>query len=112
MTVTFELRRTVSNSKGWARYAAAVNGSPMIQSRTGNEWVSASHEGDAAEGCEIIVRTQTMLRVGKGRTERESRYNHSYVLRAEPEATCEIGSSFLGHLHIVIRGARMLREIE
>jgi hypothetical protein len=106
MTVQFNLLKTPSNSKGWARYKASVDGAKLIASRTGNEFVSASHAGETAEGVLITLTTDMMLRVGKGRTARETRQGDTYRLIADPAAKCEIGNC-VSHLHIVIEGARL-----
>jgi hypothetical protein len=116
-TNTIEIRFTLasmpSHSKGWARYKADANGSRLIESRTGNEWVSAPHAGQAAEGAEIIVTTQTMLRSGKGRTAKETTATRTYRMVAEAGATARIGPSFGGNtIAIDVTNARMIGEVE
>jgi hypothetical protein len=104
--VSFTLLRTPSNSKGWARYSASVEGKRLIESRTGNEFVSASHTGSTEAGKTIAVTTQVALNVGKGRTSRQTTTTNAYTLIAEPGAHCEIGNSVCS-LHIAIDGARL-----
>ena len=103
MTIQFDLLNKPSNSKGWARYAAAVEGKPVIMSRTGNQYVSASHAGDVEPGAKIALTIQTMLRHGKGRTAREEIDTDKLTLVAEPGATSEYRDQYV---HVAITGAR------
>ena len=67
--VHFAITHNISSSKGWGRYKAAANGCPLVQSSTGNEWVSAAHSGEIVEGSTITATLQTMERVGKMKKE-------------------------------------------
>jgi hypothetical protein len=99
--VSFTLTHNISHSKGWGRYAASTARGNLVQSSTGNEWVSASHVGEATEGTEITAKIQYMLRTKKGR---EEIYNDApYKLIAKQGATAKIGA-FNG-VEIMIEGA-------
>ena len=63
MQIEFKIAHTISSSKGWGRYQAATAAGPLVQSSTGNVWVSAPHAGEAEDGTEITVTLQTMERV-------------------------------------------------
>jgi len=111
VTVKFTLATMPSSSKGWARYkAAAVDGANLIESRTGNEWVSAPHDGETVEGAEFCVDSQTMLKTQKTRT--GTLYARRHRLVAEAGATCRIGAGFHNSLTIDIQNARMIGEVE
>lgn len=105
MKIQIEILSKPSNSKGWARYAAQQNGTRIIESRTGNQWVGADHEGDAATG-DILLTSQVMLREGK--YNKETVYTREHKLVADEAATCEIehkpGSQ---GLRLRITGARL-----
>lgn len=103
MTIQFDLVNKPSNSKGWARFSATADGRPVIMSRTGNQYVSASHAGEAEPGARIALTIQTMLRHGKGRTAREEIDTDKLALIAEPGATSEYRDQYV---HIAITGAR------
>lgn len=106
--VKFSILDTPSNSKGWARYAVGQDGRKVIESNTGNEWVSSDKSGDAEQGSTITLRSQVMLRVGKGRTAREEIDTETFTLVIENGAECEIehkpGSQ---GMRIAISGARL-----
>lgn len=78
-------------------------GGPLVQSSSGNEWVSAPHIGEAAEGTEIAVRLQTMERVGKRREERID--NYDYRLIATLGERAELG--FWNGLQVIVENARI-----
>ena len=112
--ITFSILSTPRRSKGWARYAAAnQNGCKIIQSTTGNEWVSSDKSCDAEQGSLIVIRVQVMLRVGKNRTAREEISTETHTLIAEDGAMCDIelrpGSQ---GVRIGIFGARPASDIE
>ena len=89
--IKFHIDSKPSNSKGWARYSAALeDGTPVVQSRTGNHWVSADHRGEVKGGEIITLTMQVMLRVGQGNRRREeiTKVEHQLVARAGAE--CEV----------------------
>ena len=108
--VAFRLLKTPSNSKGWARMAADAGARRLIESRTGNEWVSADHSGSAAPGEEIVLRVQESLAHGKGRTARQEVKTYTYRLVAEDGAACQIGETWRDYTVIAVTGARMERS--
>jgi hypothetical protein len=81
-----------STSKGWNRYQASVNGSKLVESATGNAWVSSPKSAEIEAGTVITLIAQTMRRVGKARTARENVETETYTLIAEPGASCTPGS--------------------
>lgn len=96
-----------SNSKGWGRYAVDQDGRKVVESRTGNQWVSANHAGDAQPGSQITLTMQVMLRVGNSGRQREEVSKEIHTLIVEDGASCEIefrpGSQ---GLRLAITGAR------
>lgn len=103
VTVDFSITHNVSTSKGWGRYkVTGQDGAVLIQSRTGNEWVSAGHSCDVPGGTPITVTIQLMLRVGK--TRRETRYTDDYRLIAAAGETATCG----GNLELTITGAKKI----
>jgi hypothetical protein len=108
--VAFRLLKTPSNSKGWARMAADAGARRLIESRTGNEWVSADHSGSAAPGEEIVLRVQESLAHGKGRTARQEVKTYTYRLVAEDGAACQIGETWRDYTVIAVTGARMIER--
>lgn len=101
--VKFEITHNISHSKGWGRYKVAANGQPLVKSSTGNEWVSAGHSGEIAEGTPITATLQTMQRVGKMR--KESINSTDYALIAETGASASLG--YFNGLQVVVSGARL-----
>lgn len=102
--IRYEILDKPSNSKGWARYSA-----PGVQSRTGNEWVSAPHNGDICDnGTPFELRTQVQLRKARGGQHPLS--TDTYRLVAMANECCEIehrpGSQ---GLRLRIWGARLAR---
>jgi hypothetical protein len=87
-TVKFSLTDKPSNSKGWARYSVAQGDRKVIESNTGNMWVSSSKEGQAEAGSEIVLTAQVMLREGK--YNKETVYPEVTKLIVEDGATAEI----------------------
>ncbi|MDT8442631.1 MAG: hypothetical protein RQ723_13400, partial [Desulfuromonadales bacterium] len=80
-----------SNSKGWARYRLmGDDGRYVVESRTGNEWVSSSKSGEAQDGESLTLDIDVMLRVGKGRTAREERTQHTVALVAATGAKANV----------------------
>lgn len=105
--IEFSIRDKPSHSKGWGRYSANQDGRKVIQARTGNEWVSADHSGEAEAGSQFTLTLQVMLRVGKGRTAREQISVEKHVLIVEDGATCEINFAPGSQgLRLAIAGAR------
>lgn len=104
-TVKFTLNDKPSNSKGWGRYSVSQGDRRVIESRTGNQWVSASHEGQAEAGSEIVLTAQVMLREGK--YNKETIYSEVTKLVVAEGATAEIyyrpGSQ---GIRITVEGAR------
>lgn len=107
-TVKFQLLDTPSRSKGWGRYSVSQSDRKVIESTTGNHWVSSSKEGAAEAGSIIELTAQVMLRVGKGYTAREEIKSQIIRLIVEDGATHEIyfrpGSQ---GIRIGITGARL-----
>jgi len=103
MEITFALAHNISSSKGWGRYRASTPAGPLVLSRTGNEWVSAGHSGDVADGTPVAVTLQTMERVGKMRRERIDSYEYSLV--AEQGSTADLG--WQSGLRVMVEGARL-----
>ncbi len=90
-TIKIEVTDSPSNSKGWARYAVSQDTRKVVQSTTGNEWVGkTTKEGVAEEGSFIRVRSQVMLRVGKGRHAREEVTTREYLMVVQTGAVSEI----------------------
>lgn len=85
--VSFLILNTPCKSKGWARYACSKAG---IQSRTGNPFVYAEHEGKADPGTVLTVDIQVGLRVGKGASSREEQSERTFTLVADDWGVCDI----------------------
>lgn len=103
--VQFDLLDKPSNSKGWGRYSAWVDGVAIVTSRTGNEWVSASHGGECAEGATIILKCQTMNRKKRGGEETAT---EEFRLIAAAGETCEIESRPMAQgIRLRVTGARL-----
>ena len=100
--VHFAITHNISSSKGWGRYKAAANGCPLVQSSTGNEWVSAAHSGEIVEGSTITATLQTMERVGK--MKKETIASETYTLVAAEGQQAEIGC--WNGLQVVVTNAR------
>lgn len=95
-----------SKSKGWARYALSVAGSPVLKSSTGNRWVSASHSGEAQDGAELVLEVETMNRQGK--MSREERRTERFTLIVDAAATAEIESRPMAQgMRLRVAGARV-----
>ena len=101
MQIEFKIAHTISSSKGWGRYQAATAAGPLVQSSTGNVWVSAPHAGEAEDGTEITVTLQTMERVR--RTGKENIATEVYRLIARPGSQAELG--YWNGLLVVVSGA-------
>lgn len=106
--VKFHIMDKPSNSKGWGRYSVNQDGRKIIQSNTGNEWVSSDKAGNAEVGTQIALKTQVMLRVGKNARAREEISTETFALIVEDGASCEIhfrpGSQ---GLKLAVTGARL-----
>jgi hypothetical protein len=105
MTIQFTIAHNISSSKGWGRYKAQTAAGKLIESSTGNEWVSAPHAGEIEPGAAITATLQTMERVGKGSRQRENIDTSSYSLIAEPGARAELG--YWNGLQVVVENARV-----
>jgi len=108
-TIEFKLIDKPSNSKGWGRFSASVNGAAIIQSRTGNEWVSANHSGESEDGAEIVLTCQIMNRIGKRKTEEITK--QEYRLIVESGATADVDCRPTGvaqGMRIEVNGARLI----
>src|SRR5438128_881962 len=103
MTVKFEILHNISISKGWGRFAAKSANKQVIQSSTGNEWVSAPKTADLEEGQEVVVTLQTMQRT-KSRRETINTTNYRIVVR--DGAVAELG--FWNGLHVAVEGAALV----
>lgn len=101
MKINFEVAHNISSSKGWGRYSVRTQSALLVQSSTGNEWVSAPHSGEAEEGTAITATLQTMERVGKRREEKIS--TESYRLIAAEGQRAELG--YWNGLQIVVENA-------
>lgn len=103
--VAIQITEKPSNSKGWARYSVLEGERRVIESKTGNQWVSANHAGEVADGTEITLTTEVMLRVG-GKPQVRAK---SFSLIADTAATCKIeyipGSQ---GVRLMVSGARLL----
>lgn len=103
--IRFDLADQPSNSKGYGRYKAP---GAKVKSRTGNEWVSASHDGEA-EGV-FTVTIEVELTVGKGGRfgARKERSSETFALvAAEGEsATLKFYPGSQG-VKLVVTGARL-----
>jgi hypothetical protein len=105
--VRFELCDKPSSSKGWGRFSVKSGDAFVVRSRTGNEWVSASHDSeDLAVGDAITLSCQTMNKVGKFK--RDSVATESFALVVEPGAECVIESRPLAQgMRLKVIGARL-----
>jgi hypothetical protein len=105
--VRFELLDKPSSSKGWGRYSAKSGDAFVVRSRTGNEWVSASHDSEElAVGDAITLSCQTMNKVGKFRKEQIA--TETFHLVVEPGAECEIESRPMAQgMRLKVTGARL-----
>ena len=105
--VRFELADKPSSSKGWGRYSAKSGDACVVRSRTGNEWVSASHDSeDIADGSAITLSCQTMNKVGKFKKEQVA--TELFHLVVEQGAECVIESRPLAQgMRIKVIGARL-----
>ncbi len=92
MTIQFAPINEPSSSKGWNRYQVSVDGRRVVESATGNAWVSSAKAGEVEDGATLILTVQTMRRVGKSRTARENVETEKYTLIADSTATCTPGS--------------------
>lgn len=107
-TITVTLVSKPSNSKGWGRYSLSSDGGAVVKSSTGNEWVSASHKGDANEGATLVLRCQVMNRVGKRKDEVIE--TEEFTLVAEAGASVTIDSRPEGiaqGMTVRVEGARL-----
>jgi hypothetical protein len=104
MQITFTIAHNISHSKGWGRYKAITPSGRLVKSSTGNEWVSASHAGEAEEGTPITATLQTMQRVGK--LKKESINATDYNLIAAEGRRAEIG--YWNTLQVVVENARVV----
>lgn len=110
VALRFELVSKPSNSKGWARYAASIagdGGARVVASRTGNEWVSASHAGSAPAGVELDVRLQVMLRIGRSKQEQISTETYRLVAAEGASTDLELRPGSQG-LRVRVEGARLI----
>jgi hypothetical protein len=105
--VRFEICDKPSSSKGWGRFSVKSGDAFVVRSRTGNEWVSASHDSDdLADGSAIVVSCQTMNKVGKFKKEQIA--TETFRLIVEPGAECVIESRPLAQgMRIRVIGARL-----
>jgi hypothetical protein len=106
--VQLQLIDKPSNSKGWGRYSVRSGDAYVVRSRTGNEWVSASHDtGDLDPGAEFILTCQIMNKVGKFKKEQIA--TETFHLIVEPGAECEIESRPMAQgMRIKVIGARLV----
>lgn len=105
MKINFEITHNISSSKGWGRYKAALaTGAKIVESSTGNEWVSAAHAGDVEPGAEIVVRLQTMERSGKMRKETIENYDYRVIAKDGSRATL----GFWNGLEVVVENAQAI----
>jgi hypothetical protein len=89
--ITIEILSQPSKSKGWARYQVRrADGTPVVESNTGNPWVSAGHSGEAEDAAAMTLVMDVLLRVGKNRTAREERSQSEVELVAAAGETCEV----------------------
>jgi len=113
--IRVDITSAPSSSKGWGRYAlhTLLDGEPVVKSRTGNRWVSAGHEGEAAEGAALVLETQVMNRVGKGRTRREEKRAARVELLACAGAECDVvvGTDLAQGMRLHVTGARPAVEV-
>lgn len=101
MTIEFTITHQISNSKGWGRYSAKSSAGPLVQSSTGNEWVSAPHNGELTEGKLFTVTTQTQTVSKSGKKTLDT---NNWHLVASAGATAVIG--YWTGLEITVQGAR------
>lgn len=107
-TIKITITDKPSNSKGWGRYAASVDGRPVLRSRTGNEWVSAGHTTDELpEGTVVTVRLQVMLRIGPRRREEITTAERRVVVAPGETCTLDLRPGSQG-LYLRLEGARIL----
>lgn len=83
----------LSHSKGWGRYRcqlAGVDGPAgrVVKSSTGNEWVSAGHEGAVSEGARVVLTAQ--VQQVTGRMNKRETTSASWTLVAAPGESCEV----------------------
>lgn len=111
MEMKFDLVKQPSHSKGWVRYrvTSSTDTRRVVESRTGNEWVSASHHGQVAPGERVEVVIELMLITQ--RTRRESRQTFEYSLVADPTASCMLGNIYASYFCIQVDGARLDEEV-
>jgi hypothetical protein len=105
--VQFQLIDKPSSSKGWGRFAAKSGDAIVLRSRTGNEWVSASHDSDDLEqGAAVKLTCQTMNKVGKFKKEQIE--TETFDLVVEDGAECEIESRPMAQgMRLKVVGARL-----
>jgi hypothetical protein len=108
VAVSIKISSKPSSSKGWGRYALALSScQAIVTSSSGNEWVSAPHAGEAAEGAELALKIQVMLKIGK--TKRQEITTETHALVAAEGESCEVdltpGSQ---GLRLSITGARLV----
>lgn len=65
-TIRAEILTTPSRSKGWGRYRVEGANGPVMESRTGNQWLSANHSAEVEDGAAILIEMDVELSVGKG----------------------------------------------
>lgn len=85
-TIKIEIISQPSRSKGWSRYSLKQGATRIIESRTGNEWVSADHEGQAEGDATLTM--QVCLR--EGRNNKETVYPKTVTLRPADGTVSEI----------------------
>lgn len=92
ITIRAEILTKPSSSKGWGRYRVeGANGQAVMESRTGNPWLSANHSGDVEAGAEILIELDVELQVGKGGGyARKERSQQRYRLIAEEGQTTDV----------------------
>lgn len=85
--INIEILSNPSTSKGWARYSAP---GAAVRSNTGNQWVSADHSGEVAEGAEFVLTTQVCLITGKAK--RKEITTEEVRLVAREGASCVVSN--------------------
>jgi hypothetical protein len=119
MTITCTPINEPSASKGWNRYQLFNDGRPFVQSATGNNWISSVKSAEIEDGAILILTVQTMRRVGKARTSRETIETERYTLIADAASDCTPGqreatsgingvmSTYMVGGYVTVTGARL-----
>jgi hypothetical protein len=100
--VTFSITHQISSSKGWGRYSASVDGTPVVQSSTGNAWVSAGHSADVVDGTVIVVTLQSQESTKNGKKNTQT---DTYRIVAKNGSSAILG--FWNGLEVTVSGAEV-----